>query len=223
MTTQLGLIGLCGAIKKQPEKPRGYGAQYVDLKINGRPACALVDTGAEVNLMTKKAATRLGLSYNSSNAQIRTVNTPPTPVNGVAHGVSITLGEWQGKANFTVAPLDLFDIILGQEFFQQCHAVIDPYLQRLLVMEQGRSCMVPMVKVPKAKGQVRRTTMQLEKTSKKKESMSRATIASSKKDNGAIRPLQQCMKKVPKENNVVLPKKPPRRLPPRKEVPRRPS
>ncbi|XP_049358818.1 protein DNA-DAMAGE INDUCIBLE 1-like [Solanum verrucosum] len=220
-TTQLGLIGLCGAITNQPEKPRGYGAQYVDLKINGKPACALVDTGAEVNLMTKKAATRLGLSDSSSNAQLRTVNAPPTPVNGVAHGVSITLGEWQGKANFTVAPLDLFDIILGQEFFQQCHAVIDPYLQRLLVMEQGRSCMVPMIKVLKTEGQVRLTSMQLEKNPKKKESMSRATIASSKKDNGARRSLPPCMKKVPKENNVVMPKKPPRLLPPRKEVDRK--
>ena len=98
--------------------------------------------------MTKKAATRLGLSYSSSNAHLRTVNAPLTPVNEVAHGVSITLGEWQGKANFTVAPLDLFDIILGQQFFEQCHAVIGPYLQRLLVLEQGRSCVVPVVKVP---------------------------------------------------------------------------
>ena len=78
--------------------------------------------------------------------------------------------------------------------------------------------MVPMVKVPKTEGQVCLTAMQLEKNPKKKESMSRATIASSKKDNGARRPLPQCMKKVPKENNVVMPKKPPRRLPPRKEV-----
>uniref|UniRef100_M0ZQQ2 Gag-pol polyprotein n=1 Tax=Solanum tuberosum TaxID=4113 RepID=M0ZQQ2_SOLTU len=111
----------------------------------------MVDTGAEVNIMTKTTATRLGLSYSPSNAQLRTVIAPLAPVCGVMHGVSITLGEWQGKANFTVAPLDLFDIILGQEFFQQCHAVIDPYLQRLLVMEQGRSCMVPLVKVRRRK------------------------------------------------------------------------
>ena len=88
----------------------------------------MVDTGAEVNIMTKTTTTRLGLCYSTSNAQFRTVNAPLTPVNGVAHGVSITLGEWQGKTNFTVAPLDLFDIILGQEFFQACHAAIDPYL-----------------------------------------------------------------------------------------------
>ncbi|XP_015158946.1 uncharacterized protein [Solanum tuberosum] len=216
-TTQLGLIGLCGAITKQPEKLKGCGVQYVDLKINGKPACALVDTGAEVNLMTKKAATRLGLSYSPSSAQLRTVNAPPTPVNGVAHGVSITLGEWQGKTNFTVAPVDLFDIILGQEFFQQCHAAIDPHLQRLLVMEQGRSCMVHMVQVPKTEGQVRLTAMQLERRPKKKEPASRATIASSKKDNGAKGSLPPRMKKVPKGNNAVMPKKPPRRLPPKKE------
>ena len=77
----------------------------------------MVNTGAEVNIMTKTAVTRLGLRYSPSNAQLRTVNAPPTPVSGVTHGVSIMLGEWQGKTNFTVAPLDLFDIIHGQEFF----------------------------------------------------------------------------------------------------------
>lgn len=136
--TQLGLIGLCGAITKKQEKPRVCGAQYVDITINKRLARAMVDTGAEVNIMTKTAATRLGLHYSPSNTQLRTVNAPPTPVSGVAHGVSIMLGEWQGKTNITVAPLDLFDIIIGQEFFQECHTVIDPYLQQLIVMEKDR-------------------------------------------------------------------------------------
>ena len=102
---------------------------YVDITINGRPAHAMVDTGEEVNIMTNMAAIRLGMTYSPNNAQLRTVNAPSTLVSGFAHGVSITLGEWQGKTNFTVAPVDLFDIILGQEFFQACHAVIDTYLQ----------------------------------------------------------------------------------------------
>ena len=76
----------------------------------------MVDTGAEINIMAKTAATRLGLCYSPNNAQIRTFNAPPTPVDGVAHGVSITIGGWQGKINFTVTPLNIFDIILGQEF-----------------------------------------------------------------------------------------------------------
>ena len=90
---QLGLIGLCRAITKQPENSRVCGTQYVDITINERPAHAMVDTGAEVNIMTKTAATRLGLLCNRSNAQLRTVNALPTPVSGLAHGVNITLGE----------------------------------------------------------------------------------------------------------------------------------
>jgi len=80
------------------------------------------------------------------------VNASPTLVCGIAKGVSITLGKWKGKTNFTVAPLDIFGIILRQEFFQRWHMMINPYLQRLMVMEQEGSCMVPLVKMPKKKG-----------------------------------------------------------------------
>lgn len=107
----------------------------MDITINGRPTRAMVDTGEEVNVLTKSAATKLGLKYNPSNAQLRTVNAPMTPVCGVAQGVDIVLGEWRGKTNFHVAPVDLFDIILGQEFFREYHVVIDPYLQQLVVLE----------------------------------------------------------------------------------------
>ena len=88
-------------------------AQCIDITVNGQSARVLVDTGAEANFVTKTAATRLGLRYTSSNAQIWTVNAPPIPIVGVAHGVNITIGGWQGKTKFVVAPLDLFDIILG--------------------------------------------------------------------------------------------------------------
>ena len=112
----------------------------------------MVDSGAEANIMTKMEAERLGLNYMSRNTHLKTVNAPPTPVCGVAQGVSITLGKWQGKTNFVVAPLDIFYIILGQDFFHCCHTMIDPYLQRLMVKEQEGSYMVPLFKVPKKEG-----------------------------------------------------------------------
>ena len=93
--------------------------RHVDITINGRPVRAMVDTGAEVNIMIKMAVTRLGLSYSTSNTQLRMINAPPTPVSRVVKGVSITLDEWQGEMNFTIALLDLFDKFFGQEFFQQ--------------------------------------------------------------------------------------------------------
>ena len=79
------------------------------------------------------------------------VNAPLTLVSGVAHGINIMLGEWQDKTNLTVALLDLFDIILGNKLFQECHTVIDAYLQRLMVMEKGGTCMVPIVNARKQK------------------------------------------------------------------------
>lgn len=100
-TTQLGMVGLCGAIAKRTEKPGDFSTQYVDISINGRPARAMVDSGAEVNIMTKTAAERLRLNFVPSNTHLKTVNAPSTPVCGVAQGVSITLGKWQGKTNFT--------------------------------------------------------------------------------------------------------------------------
>ena len=45
--------------------------------------------------------------------------------------------------------------------------MIDPYLQGLLVMEQGGTCMVPMIKAPKIEGQAQLTTMRLKKNPKK--------------------------------------------------------
>lgn len=67
--------------------------QHVDITINGKPVHVMIDTGAEINIMTKMSVTRLGLCCNPSNAQLRTVNAPPTPVSRVVHGVSITPGE----------------------------------------------------------------------------------------------------------------------------------
>ena len=72
-------------------------AQSVDITINGKPARVFVDNGAEANLMAKTAATRLGLRYSPTNIQLKMVNAPPTPMDGVAHGVIITISDWQGK------------------------------------------------------------------------------------------------------------------------------
>ena len=60
--------------------------------------------------------------------------------------------------------------------------------------------------------------MQLKKNSKKEKSTFVATISSSKEDNGAKKSLPPCTKKVPRGNNVMMPKKTSRHLPPRKEV-----
>ena len=207
-----------GSIAKQTDKPGDFSTEYVDISINWRLARAKVDSGAEANIMTKTMAEKLGLNIVPSNNRLKTVNAPQTPVCGVSHGVSITLGKWQGKTNFTVAPLDIFDIILGQEFFQRCHTIIDPYLQQLMVMEREGPCMVPLVKVPKKDGHVHLSAMQILKGLKKGELTFLATIASSEEDHGAMESLPPIIKTVLEKNKDVMPDELPKTLPPRREV-----
>ena len=78
--------------------------------------------------------------------------------------------------------------------------------------------MVPIIKAPKTEGQVRLTDMQLKKNPKKENSTFLATITSLKEDNSAKTSFPPGKKTLPRGNNVVMPKKSPRRLPPRKEV-----
>ena len=92
--------------------------QYVDIRINEKITCDVVYTGAKSQFLTKTTTKRLEMSYTPSNAQLKMVNAPLTPVSGVTHGVTFTLGVWQGKTNITIVHLNLFDIILVQEFFQ---------------------------------------------------------------------------------------------------------
>jgi hypothetical protein len=49
---------------------------------------------------------------------------------GVAYVVPLKVGEWTGKVNFLVVPLDDFDIILGNEFFVLAKAIPMPFFGR---------------------------------------------------------------------------------------------
>ncbi|XP_069144439.1 uncharacterized protein [Solanum lycopersicum] len=194
--TQLGMVGICGAIAKQADNPGDFSTQYVDISINGQPVQAMVDSGAEANIMTKTAVEKLGLKIVSSNNRPKTVNAPPTPVSGIAHKVSITLERWRGNTNITVAPLDISNVILGQEFFQRCHTMIDPYLQQLMVMEGEGSCMVPLFRVPKKDRYAQLSATQIVKGLKKGAPTFLATIASSGEDHCAMEPLPPIIENV---------------------------
>nr|XP_009599286.1 uncharacterized protein LOC104094969 [Nicotiana tomentosiformis] len=156
-TAQLGMFGLCGAVTTQSIQPTENGNQYVDLTINNtinnKPARAMVDTGATHNFVTEAAAKRLELKLAPTNSRVKTVNAEVQNARGVANGVGVKLGTWKGMTNFTVTAMDIFDIILGQEFFRHCHTLIDPYLQHLLVMEREGACMVPIVSMPHGQSQ----------------------------------------------------------------------
>ncbi|XP_070029011.1 uncharacterized protein [Nicotiana sylvestris] len=217
-TTQLGMIGLCGAVTKQAIQPTENDNQYVDLTINNKPARAMVDTGATHNFVTKVAAKRLELKLAPTNSRVKTVNAEIQIARGVANGVGVKLGTWKGMTNFTVTAMDIFDIILGKEFFRHCHTLIDPYLQRLLVMEREGACMVPTVTMPHRQIQAQLSAMQVVKGIKKGEPTFVATIASLEEDKNFQEIVPPCIEKLIDDNKDVMPEELAKHLPPRREV-----
>uniref|UniRef100_A0A803N1K7 Ty3 transposon capsid-like protein domain-containing protein n=1 Tax=Chenopodium quinoa TaxID=63459 RepID=A0A803N1K7_CHEQI len=97
--------------------PRPKGSlMFVDTLVNGRASKALVDCGASHNFITEKEAMKLGIKYTKEPGRIKTVNTSPVPILGVAHKVPICLGQWSGTINLTVVHMDDFSLVLGLEF-----------------------------------------------------------------------------------------------------------
>ncbi|XP_019252669.1 PREDICTED: uncharacterized protein LOC109231463 [Nicotiana attenuata] len=217
-TAQLGMIELCGAVTKQAIQPTENGNKYMDLTINNKPARATVDTRATHNFVTESATKRLGLKLAPTNSRVTTVNVELQNASGVANRVGVKLGNWKGMTNFTVTAMDIFDIILGQEFFTHCHTLINPYLQCLLVMEREGACMVPTVTMPHRQIQVQLSAMQVVKGIKKGEPTFVETIASLEEDKSFQETLLPFIEELLEENKDVMPEELPMHLPPGREV-----
>ncbi|KAL2930424.1 Nuclear receptor-interacting protein 3 [Bienertia sinuspersici] len=74
---------------------------FVEAMVNEQASKALVDTGATHNFVAKGEATRLGLKYAKEPESLKTVNTSPVPILGIARGVPLHLGEWKDTVDLT--------------------------------------------------------------------------------------------------------------------------
>ena len=101
------------ALAAQPASIKPRESLFVDAKLNGKDVRIMLDTGATHNFVTEQKAKELGLNYVASNTMLKTINATPTFVHGFAMKVPIDLGDWTGLTDFTIAPMDVFDVILG--------------------------------------------------------------------------------------------------------------
>uniref|UniRef100_A0A803KR17 Eukaryotic translation initiation factor 3 subunit G N-terminal domain-containing protein n=1 Tax=Chenopodium quinoa TaxID=63459 RepID=A0A803KR17_CHEQI len=129
--THMGTLRLCNSVKATVEEPKEDKdlakvctlprdkkpyLMFVEAIVGGKASKALVDTGATHNFVTLKEATRLGLKFTKKKGSLKTVNTIPAPIHGVARGVPLQLSEWEGAVDFTVVDMDDFNLVLGLEF-----------------------------------------------------------------------------------------------------------
>ncbi|KAF2294337.1 hypothetical protein GH714_009417 [Hevea brasiliensis] len=147
----VGAILFLGALEKQKWKPSiEKGLIYVDLWINGKAARALVDTGATDNFIANTTALQFQLNMQEDTGKIKAVNYKAANIVGVAHRISCQMGSWNGEIDFTVIPLNDFDVVIGMEFLKKAQAIPIPIVNCLLLMGRNLAlfsqALVPFVK-----------------------------------------------------------------------------
>lgn len=122
----------------------GKGLMYLDVKINGKPIRAMVDTGATHNYLASTEVERLGLVLEKGVGRVKAINSAAQPVAGLARSVPIRVGPYEGRTSFSAVVMDDFKVILGLEFLRETNASVMPCTNSLMMM--GKTpCVIPMM------------------------------------------------------------------------------
>ena len=204
---------------------------YLDVVVNGRATKAMVDTGATHNFVSQEEAfrDREGMPFTAIVQEIEkerpsirekgepheAVNSEAKPILGVAKGVEIQIESWKGDTNFSVAPLDDFQMRKGIEFLSAAKVVPMPHLRAVGILDEKTPCMVSTTSNGKAKMPMI-SALQLKKGLKKGED----TFLVALKDEGSelAQDVPPVLEDVLREFADVMPAELPKRLPPRREV-----
>ncbi|KAK8716653.1 hypothetical protein V6N13_043958 [Hibiscus sabdariffa] len=120
------------------------GLIFVDTTIVGHRLSALVDTSASDLFMFAPVAKRLCLHVEKASGFVKTVNSQETPIVGLARGVKIDLGGWNGKEDIKVIPFDDFDFVIGLSFLDQIRVFVALFADCLCILDPKHQCVVPV-------------------------------------------------------------------------------
>ena len=95
-------------------------------RLNGVNVTALVDNGAEVNLISKKLSDYLDLQTASTTTNLSWFDGSTSPSNSMINTLSFTLnGVTSAATDLVVAPMSTFDLILGAPWLDDNQVVLD--------------------------------------------------------------------------------------------------
>ncbi|GKV20109.1 hypothetical protein SLEP1_g30273 [Rubroshorea leprosula] len=130
--TQLGAMQVLNAIRVKvqsggdakvravvEQKGVGKTLKYVTVKIKGVSVRALLDSGANQNLIAVSLAEKLGLPYNKEPGWVKVVDNPSQPIYGVAREEPVQIGSWSRKVDLNIITMSDFKLVLGGEFIDQ--------------------------------------------------------------------------------------------------------
>ena len=126
------------------------GLMYVELLTGGQKIMALIDSKATHNFILTRETAKLELKLTKDDSKLKVVNSQAQETHGLAKNAAIQMGDWKGTIDLISVPLDDFDFILGNNFFQRVKAALLPHLNGLLIMNEKQLCfMVGISKPPK--------------------------------------------------------------------------
>ncbi|KAI4324143.1 hypothetical protein L6164_023705 [Bauhinia variegata] len=209
---KLSSLRLLNTIKAKPLS-KSEGLMYVNTKLNGKSVSVVVDTGPTHNFITLEEATRISLNVAHGGGWVKTMNSSPKQLNGIARWLELCLGSWKGKVDFSIVPMNDFKVILRMDFLRKVNVYPMWYYDTLCILEKGITCMVPIASRTRDISSVHLSAMQLKKGLKKGETTYLATL----KEEGSRDELDAGVpKQVLKKNQYMMPPKLPKKLPPRK-------
>ncbi|CAN6454292.1 unnamed protein product [Victoria cruziana] len=83
---------------------------------------------------------------------MKAMNFVAKPICGMAWDVAVKIESWLGKANFSVALIDDYKMILGMELMCKAKMVPIPHLRTIASLYEKASCMILAQSVKRDKG-----------------------------------------------------------------------
>ncbi|KAK4422032.1 hypothetical protein Salat_2154000, partial [Sesamum alatum] len=133
-STRVNPLQLPTALQEKPP-PKQKGLLYVQMNVNEIAVMAMLDFGATYNFIAVREVQKMGLTLAERSSRIKAVNSEAKPIQGMAV-VDLTVGNWKGKCELMVVPLDDFDVILGMDFLLTAKAAIIHSLNGLFIADE---------------------------------------------------------------------------------------
>ena len=138
---------------------------YVELLTGGQKIVAMVASGTTHNFILMRETARLGLKLAKNDRKLKAMNSQAQETHGLVKNEAIHMGDWKCTINFLSVPLEDFDFILGNHFFQRAKVALLPHLNGLLIMDEKQPCFVVDISKPPKRplGEKTLFALQLEK------------------------------------------------------------
>ncbi|XP_070044270.1 uncharacterized protein [Nicotiana tomentosiformis] len=135
-----------------PPLIQGKTLIFVEMKVNDKHIRAMIDKGATHNYLASTQVELLGLVVGKGRGHVTTINSPPQSVGGIAKGVIVKLGPYEGKVNLCIVIIDDFELIVVLEFMRQSKTIPVPYADMLPMMgeNEAKPCIIPRTTIKMA-------------------------------------------------------------------------